>query len=101
MKRAERSRDENTNIKMLTRSFFDTATDERIKEYRLKWRENPEKFIVENFPIHLDIESTSICNLRCPFCATAHEDYPRGFIAFELYKKIIDEGKGSGLYSIK
>lgn len=96
-----RIEDENPNIKILAGSSFDTALDKRIEEYRFKWRENPVKFIVERFPIHLDIESTSVCNLKCPFCATAHEEYPRGFMSFELYKKIIDEGKESGLYSIK
>lgn len=96
-----RREDENPNIKILTSSSFDTAQDKRIKAYRLKWRENPTKFLVEDFPIHLDIELTSICNLRCPFCATSHEDYPSGFMSFELYKKIIAEAAAKGLYSVK
>ena len=34
------------------------------KEYRRKWMENPSRYIIEKAPIHLDIETSSICNLR-------------------------------------
>lgn len=75
-------------------------------EYRKKWYENPQKQIVREFPLHLDIESTRRCNLRCPMCARTiklerGEKLEEGDMDFGLFKKIIDEGATNGLYSIK
>jgi len=55
--------------------------------------------IVEIFPIFLDIEITSACNLKCPFCATTYRGnkIKKGFREFEILKKIIDEGADNGL----
>jgi len=92
---------ENPNLRILAGSSFDKINNERIMEYRLKWRENPVRHVAGRFPIHLDIEATSICNLKCPFCATAHEKYSKGYMSMALYKRIIDEGSEKGLYSIK
>jgi sulfatase maturation enzyme AslB (radical SAM superfamily) len=65
--------------------------DLRFREYRKKWREWPENFITGDFPLHLDVEPTNTCNLRCPFCATTHNKYHRGFMKESVWKKIIDE----------
>jgi len=70
-------------------------------EYRRKWEENPKKHIVGNFPIHLDLESTSACNLKCPMCFQSFAPPPRGFMDMGLYKKIVNEGAKKGLCSIK
>lgn len=78
----------------------------RYWEYRKKWGENPNKQIVGDFPLHLDIESTRRCNLRCPMCPRTLK-LERGEILAEgdmdpkLYKKVIDEGSENGLYAIK
>lgn len=76
--------------------------------YRKKWYENPKKQIVGKFPLHLDIESTRWCNLRCPMCPrtikmekSATKTIDAGDIDFSLYKKLVDEGAKEGLYSIK
>ena len=73
------------------------------QEYRKKWYQNPETFTAGSFPLHLDIESTSLCNLNCPFCSfkSVHHGWKRGNMEWNLYKKIIDEGKEHRLYSIK
>ena len=92
---------ENTNLKIISGSSFDKLKGEKIKDYRKKWRENPAKHIVERFPIHLDVETTSLCNLKCAFCATPMQKYKAGHMSKELYKKIIDEGSEKGLSSIK
>jgi MoaA/NifB/PqqE/SkfB family radical SAM enzyme len=86
-------------------SVFDgKQADERFKEYRRRWFENPRRFEVGEFPIHLDIESTSACNLRCPFCASTSRNWGPdrpGFMDEGLYRAIIDEGVANGLFSIK
>jgi len=71
------------------------------KEYRRKWSENPKNHFVGDFPIHLDLESTSACNLKCFMCFQSFSPPPRGFMNMDLYKKIIDEGAKKGLCSLK
>ncbi len=70
-------------------------------EYRRKWNENPKNHLTGEFPIHLDLEATSVCNLKCFMCFQSFAPPPRGFMAMELYKKIIDEGSKKGLCSLK
>lgn len=69
--------------------------------YREKWKEYPQKGIVGDFPLHLDIESTNNCNLRCPMCGRNFMKEKLGFIDWKLYKKIIDEAAKYHLPSIK
>ena len=78
-------------------------------EYRKKWSEIPKSMIVTDFPIHLDIETTSYCNLECVMCprtilAKEGTDYlPGNDVEFPMdeYKRIVDEGAENGLCSIK
>lgn len=88
-----------------TRSVFDArAQDPKFIEYRKKWTDYPATSTVGGFPIHLDIESTGVCNLRCPFCATTMKNWGPGvpgYMKMELFRKIIDEGAKEGLSSIK
>ena len=65
--------------------------------------ENPRNFVVEDFPIHLDIESTNRCNLKCTFCDKLPYLSPAEFgdMEYGLYTRIIDEGSVKGLCSIK
>jgi radical SAM protein with 4Fe4S-binding SPASM domain len=78
-------------------------------EYRKKWSEIPKKMIVTDFPIHLDIETTSYCNLECGMCSRtvlmkAGKDYVKGKdveFPMDRYKEIIDEGSDNGLCSLK
>lgn len=96
----------NANFHSVTgRSVFDERqSDPRFLEYRRRWREYPAQFIAGEFPIHLDIESTGVCNLRCPFCATTMKnwgpDVP-GYLRWDLFTRIIDEGSAEGLFSVK
>lgn len=96
----------NPNIHTDTETtVFDVKSrDKRFIEYRRKWHEHPVKYIVGDFPIHLDIESTYRCNLKCPFCARTFDKWGRSStedLDFSLFKKIIDEGAENNLCSIK
>ena len=77
--------------------------DIRFTEYRKKWKELPAAFHVGEFPLFIDVEVTSACNLKCPFCATTFRGsmIKKGFIPFEICKKIIDEGAENNLYGVK
>ncbi len=43
------------------------------------------------FPRRIEIELSSLCNLRCTYCPRLHLDKLSGFISQELFRKIIDE----------
>ncbi len=72
-------------------------------EYRHCWMEYPARFQVRDFPVHLDLEASSRCNLRCSFCdklpLLSQDQF--GDMDFELYRKIIDEGQEKQLRSVK
>lgn len=75
-------------------------------EYRRKWVEYPKKMFAGEFPIHLDIETTNVCNLLCEMCSRTIQIEKGTFPKIEtmdmiLYKKLIDEGSENGLCSIK
>ncbi len=55
--------------------------------YKLNWK------TAVGYPSILMVEPTNLCNLKCPLCPTGNGSLtaPRGFMAFEDFKKIIDE----------
>jgi len=71
------------------------------QEYRKKWTEYPKRRIVNEFPLHVDIESTNACNLRCVMCPRNFMTEKIGYIEWALFEKIIDEGAEYRLPSIK
>lgn len=84
---------------------WEKTRSEAYKEYRKKWVEYPKNLTIPNFPMHMDIELSSFCNLRCPFCART-ERVKAGVwrknknMELETFKKIIDEGAKEGLCAI-
>ena len=91
----------NSNFHTIAGKSVVDRGDSRYREYRKKWEDWPEHFSVGEFPLHIDLEPTSACNLRCPFCATTHNRYKQGFMREETWKKILDEGGENDLYSLK
>jgi len=53
------------------------------------------KSIVWGLPPILMVEPTNICNLKCPLCPSGTGDLnrPRGFMEFDVFKKVVDEVK--------
>lgn len=91
----------NSNFHTIAGKSVVDRSDTKYREYRKKWEEWPVHFSIGEFPLHLDIEPTNSCNLRCPFCATTHNRYNKGFMKEGVWKKILDEGGKNGLYSLK
>ncbi|MFC1621032.1 radical SAM/SPASM domain-containing protein [Candidatus Omnitrophota bacterium] len=93
----------NANFHHIAGDNLFEKNDNSFKEYRKRWKEWPEKFYTGDFPLFIDIEVTSRCNLKCPFCSTTYRDkhIDKGFISFDIVKKIIDEGAENGLYGVK
>jgi MoaA/NifB/PqqE/SkfB family radical SAM enzyme len=83
--------------------------DQRYMEYRMKWVENPKNFILEEAPLHLDIESTNACNLKCPMCprtallndSNENNKFIIGKMDITTFQRLIDEAVEIGVYSVK
>jgi len=73
----------------------------QYKEYRKKWFEYPQKKILSDFPLHLDVESTNACNLRCIMCTRNFMTEKIGNIKWDLFKKVVDEAADYNLPSLK
>jgi radical SAM protein with 4Fe4S-binding SPASM domain len=96
----------------INKGHFELDTEERTKEfyrklggswkdyenYRSLWKELPENREIRDYPILVDLELASACNLNCPMCYTITDEFKskvkKGFMDFELFKKIVDEIAG-------
>jgi len=80
--------------------------DAAYQDYRDQWTSVPEQKLELAFPLHLDIETTNICNLLCPMCprTSLYLDAGKEMLqemTREEYSDIIDQGLKHGLKSIK
>lgn len=85
---------------------WEASLPEAYFEYRRKWETWPKEHITGPVPIHLDIEATSNCNLKCTMCPRTDMVDDGTFwevknFDFDLYTRLIDEGAGKGLCSLK
>lgn len=74
------------------------GNEEAYYDYRRRWNEAPIKGAYGEYPIHIDLELSTTCNLQCPFCYTITTSFKqcvkREFMDFKLFKKVIDEIAG-------
>lgn len=104
----------------VNKGHFDLDTPERVKAfqekmafrwekseyltYRDDWENLPKHKIVRKYPLQVDLELSSRCNLQCPMCYTNTKEFienvERRFMDITLYKKIIDEVAGK-VYAIR
>jgi radical SAM protein with 4Fe4S-binding SPASM domain len=75
-------------------------------EYRRAWDEIPRHKVETDFPLHLDIETTNICNLKCPMCPRTvlverGEFAELGMMTRDEFASIIDQGVAHGVRSVK
>jgi len=75
--------------------------DERYRRYRMKWENYPKWNIVDEMPIHLDLEVTARCQLKCPGCPSMKLDYDKGDMAFWVAKDALTEFATKGGSSVK
>lgn len=75
----------------------------RYFQNRFQWFKYPKWNYVAPFPLHVDFEVSSRCNLSCPMCFRRHFDNKHEFMDmdFALYKNGIDECAKHELYSIR
>lgn len=74
-------------------------------ENRRLWNDLAKQQTVSHYPLHVDLELASICNLRCPMCYTITEDFRKQVNAklmdYGLFTRLVDECAGGGVYSIR
>lgn len=72
-----------------------------FKEYRKNWTERPESSQKGEFPLSLNIEITTKCNLACTFCYHRElKEEQKIHMDMSLFKKIIDEAKNFNLPAV-
>ena len=64
----------------------------------MQWTTNAKEQIVRDYPLLVDIELSSLCNLKCPMCYTITEEFAQNVCTtrmdWDLYTRIIDEIAG-------
>ena len=67
-------------------------------EYRRLWVDLAKNRELRDYPLLIDLELSSKCNLHCPMCYTITEEFlskvDRKYMEIDLFKKIIDEVSG-------
>jgi radical SAM protein with 4Fe4S-binding SPASM domain len=89
--------------KKIDRERYGAIFPEAYWEYRRKWEENPGLFRVEDYPLHLGVEITTHCNLKCDFCIRTMQLRVGEFkgvrhMPWETYQTIVDESARNRLY---
>ena len=79
-------------------SILSRGWEQQYTEYRKQWHENGRSKHVPDYPLCVDIELSSACNLACPMCYTTTEHFKenvtRKNMSYDLFTKIIDEVAG-------
>ena len=85
--------------------------DDGYRAYRREWDQRPANRNPGDFPLHLDLDPTNACNLKCTMCPRTH--YIKsgqtnwapggkiGFMDFGLFRSVIDQAADGGVYSLK
>ncbi len=72
--------------------------EKEYEEYRRLWVDLAKTRQVRDYPLLVDLELSSRCNLNCPMCYTTTEAFlskvDRKYMEIDLFKKIIDEIAG-------
>jgi sulfatase maturation enzyme AslB (radical SAM superfamily) len=87
-------------------SDWRASRSDAYHEYRRLWHALPQHHEVSQFPLHLDLDIISTCNLRCIMCAQtilrAQGNLPSmGSMSIDFVKNLIEQGAPLGLASIK
>lgn len=73
--------------------------DEQWLEYRRKWDSYPKEGIVDKAPLQIDLFAVDVCNLRCPMCPRQAYIPGKGYMDFNVVRKILDEASEHGLFA--
>jgi len=89
---------------------WQAARGQRYAEYRRLWDQRPARRAAGPFPLHLDIETTNNCNLKCVMCPrtimiqrqmTKWSPKGVGYMDLPAFRRVIDQAAEGGAYSVK
>ncbi len=94
-----------SEIRSARADAWEASRSGAYRRYREKWIEYPEQGYIPDFPLHIDLESTTACNLLCPMCLRTillkKRKWPQSrHMDFAVFKKCIDEGAEKGLCAV-
>ncbi len=75
--------------------------EERYSQFRRKWDHCSKDLHLNDVPLHVDIEATNACNLRCSMCERNSMTRSVGNMDYALFTGIIDQCVRFGIYSVK
>ncbi len=100
-----------TNVQFSCETFFEYVQNElrrsRGKRWaylvnRYQWTQYPKHRKVPSFPLNIDIEVSSKCQIKCVHCFRQYMDIRENdFMPLEMYKKIVKECGEHGLFTLK
>ncbi|MBI5643502.1 MAG: SPASM domain-containing protein [Deltaproteobacteria bacterium] len=71
---------------------------DEYRAYRANWSRYPKEQFVSEYPLLVDLELSTLCNLKCPMCYTITDEFKgkvnAKLMEFSLFRKIIDEIDG-------
>jgi radical SAM protein with 4Fe4S-binding SPASM domain len=77
----------------------------RYAKNRYNWYMLPKKQKVLEYPEHIDLELSSLCNMKCPMCYTITDEFkkkvPRKTMEWATLKKVLDEIGGGKVFSLR
>lgn len=65
------------------------------------WYKNGAEMIDMGYPLQLELELNTDCNLRCPQCFQSRDPLKKEYLPLEKIKDLIDKGSKKGLESVK
>lgn len=74
---------------------------ERWASFRRSYHAAHDLMEPEGFPVQIDFELNSTCQMRCAFCVHGQKRVAKKEMSFETFCRAIDEGERNGLCSIK
>lgn len=81
------------------------GVEDAYKENRKLWTDYAKDQFVSDYPLHVDIELASLCNLQCPMCYTITPEFKAKVNAklmdYNLFTKLVDECAAGNVYSIR
>ena len=76
-------------------AYLGEGWEEEYRAYRRNWSEWAKTQYVADYPLLVDLELSSVCNLRCPMCYTISPEFRKHVDAkimdFGLFTRVVDE----------
>ncbi|MBI9079218.1 MAG: SPASM domain-containing protein [Pseudodesulfovibrio sp.] len=96
------SKEQTMQMLSLRQAFSGLDTEAKTRRYRELWHKAGRFEILPDYPLHLDLELSGVCNLHCSDCFQEALDKKKlGLMKTSLFQQLIDSGVPRGLCAIK